>query len=157
MTEFAKVADIKAGDYITVDDSFSCLTEGKQYMVYTSLKGHLCVKCNHSLWSDHILDGQISDDGIYYVGMFKCEAPMPEGAEEFAIMSANGKFWGLGKGLTVLRYQEASTFPTQEDAKEFIDLKLSKIGEDSTVINNINRNLWLNAKIVKISTTLTVL
>lgn len=63
--KFAKVSEIKAGDYIKVDGGFTCIKEGSKRKVCTNHK-ELCFRCSGG-W--HYLKAQITRN--IYVGIYK--------------------------------------------------------------------------------------
>lgn len=65
MRAFVKEGDLKAGDKVTFDDAFTCLSQETQCTVYEEA-GNLIVRCTHG---KHFLDGQL-EDGVY-VGVYK--------------------------------------------------------------------------------------
>ncbi len=57
---------IKAGDIVQVDGDFTCLNDGETRTVVDDGDGPK-IACTDG-W--HYLDGQLSDDGSHYVGVY---------------------------------------------------------------------------------------
>lgn len=71
MTNFAKVAEVKAGDKLKADGGFTCIAEGAILTVVENEMGELCVPCKKGL---HSLEGQMDyDTAETYVGLSKVE------------------------------------------------------------------------------------
>jgi len=67
---WAQVKDTKAGSILIPDDGFDCLEEAIAVIVKEDRNG-LYVPCSEGR---HGLDGQLSDDGTEYVGLWKSPA-----------------------------------------------------------------------------------
>jgi len=63
---YAKLADLKAGDVLELDQGFTCMKGERNVCLYHATN-ELFVHCNHGL---HFLSGQDDGDG-YLVGMYK--------------------------------------------------------------------------------------
>lgn len=66
---YATVAGIKAGDTVIVDAGFTCIKPNTHKFVYIDPDG-LYITCGNGK-RRHGLDGQLSDDGTAYVGLYK--------------------------------------------------------------------------------------
>jgi hypothetical protein len=66
MTDYAKEADVKAGDKLVADDGFTCIEPFKTLTVEEDDHG-LFVSCAEG---HHYLDGQL-EDGDHYIGLTK--------------------------------------------------------------------------------------
>lgn len=64
---YATVAEVKAGTILQADGDFDCLGKGANVTVFTGDGGVLCFECAAG---HHKLEGQLSDDGTYYVGLY---------------------------------------------------------------------------------------
>lgn len=64
--EYAKTQDLKEGDVIEVDSDFTCIAEGQKRKVHKDKNG-LYFSCGSG---HHSLDGQLSDNGLYYIGIY---------------------------------------------------------------------------------------
>lgn len=64
--EYAKLADLKAGDIVTCDGDFDCMRPWSQLTVYEDQARRLCVECDHG---GHTLTGQL-DNGTHLVGIY---------------------------------------------------------------------------------------
>ncbi len=64
---YALNAELKAGDSVEVDSDFTCLSEGSTHIVHSD-EGDLHIYCKYG---NHFLDGQLSGDEAYYVGLYK--------------------------------------------------------------------------------------
>lgn len=74
---YAKVADIKVGSVLETDGYFTCMPCSARKIVHEGDEGELYIECtgeddtpDAKPCERHSLDGQISDDGLYYVGLY---------------------------------------------------------------------------------------
>lgn len=67
--ENAAVANTKEGSIIKVDGAFTCMKNGTHKTVKEDDEGNLYVDCSEG---KHYLDGQLSEDELYYVGLYLC-------------------------------------------------------------------------------------
>lgn len=65
---YAKLSELKAGDYIQTDGDFTCRHPWALGMVHVDDDGCLYITCDKG---DHWLDGQLDDDGDTLVGVYK--------------------------------------------------------------------------------------
>lgn len=63
---WATVAQVKVGSKLEADGDFTCIKKGTVLTVEDSKNG-LSVPCKEG---GHLLDGQLSDDGTHYVGLY---------------------------------------------------------------------------------------
>lgn len=64
--EYLTTDQAKAGIEIEVDGDFTCIDKGTR-RILTESSGHLHFSCKEG---HHDIDGQLSDDGNYYVGLY---------------------------------------------------------------------------------------
>lgn len=64
---YATVADTKIGDILQVDGDFTCMEPNGRRIVFALTTGELYVTCGDG---KHFLDGQKSEDGTHYVGLY---------------------------------------------------------------------------------------
>lgn len=69
--EYARVASTKAGDLIQVDGDFTCIHPWLCQHVQIEEKG-LYLFCDDG---QHFLNGQLNDDGTFYIGIYPIELP----------------------------------------------------------------------------------
>lgn len=62
---YAKLSELKEGDFVLIDGGFSCLSQGKA-QVRADDSGRLFIPCSSG---NHYLDGQ-ADDGEHCVGIY---------------------------------------------------------------------------------------
>ena len=65
--EYLTTNQAKAGIEIEVDGDFTCIKKGEKRIINSSHEGVLSFECSEG---HHDLDGQLSDDGNYYVGLY---------------------------------------------------------------------------------------
>jgi len=80
--KYASVKTLKAGDYVTVDDGFTCMRAGTRKRVHSDEKGSLYVKCRDG---HHHLDGQHNDRGTHYIGVYPID-PLTEVTSDFVLL-----------------------------------------------------------------------
>lgn len=64
---YATVAETQEGSVLQVDGDFICMEKNSKHTVKKNEHGELFVSCKNGT---HCLDGQLSDDGSYYIGMY---------------------------------------------------------------------------------------
>ncbi len=67
---YASVKKTKAGDRVRTDNAFTCIAPRQQRVI---------LRCRHGLFitcrdGKHLIDGQLSDDGKSYVGLYPITA-----------------------------------------------------------------------------------
>lgn len=60
------ISDVKVGTELIPDSVFSCVEAGVPVKIEKTPEGSHFFKCNAGI---HHLDGQISEDGLHYVGL----------------------------------------------------------------------------------------
>lgn len=68
--EFAKIKDVKAGDWLSTDGGFTCIKSNRMRKVYADDDGKLYIRCEDG---KHHLDGQRGDrlgNVGRYVGLY---------------------------------------------------------------------------------------
>lgn len=65
--DYATVAETKEGSVLQIDGDFTCMRKNSKHTVKKNEHSELFVSCRDG---NHYLDGQLSDDGSYYVGMY---------------------------------------------------------------------------------------
>jgi len=63
--EYAKLSQLKAGDYIEIDDGFDCRKQN--IVTIREAYGKLGFECSHGI---HWLSGQLADDGDSLIGIY---------------------------------------------------------------------------------------
>ncbi len=64
---YLTVGDAKPGVMVKCDGDFTCMGKGRKMTIRAAGDGSLWVACSHG---KHSLDGQLSDDGKTYVGLY---------------------------------------------------------------------------------------
>lgn len=68
MSDFARIADVKAGAIVKADGRFSCIGNGAIKEVKADRAGELYVECT-AYSGKHFLSGQVDDEGETYLGL----------------------------------------------------------------------------------------
>lgn len=79
--DYATVADTAPGSVLRCDGDFECLPANAVLVVGADPAGELYVPCMHGR---HMLAGQLSASGDYYVGLYPAEPGTPLPADHAA-------------------------------------------------------------------------
>lgn len=71
--QWAKLSQLKAGDWIKADDGFTCIKHGAILQVRCDSDGDLFVPCRSG---GHSLSGQ-ADDGEHIIGFYSVKVAAP--------------------------------------------------------------------------------
>jgi hypothetical protein len=66
--QYARLSDLKEGDIVQVDSSFTCLVPWNEYKVHTDISSQLYIRCK---MGRHYLDGQLEDE--FLIGVYPVE------------------------------------------------------------------------------------